>query len=308
MRNQTSKIALSFDVEDWYHTPAITGSSFSLYPSVNNFFENWKGEYDCMSDGFNFLIGLLEKHNIRATFFIVADIIDRYPHIVQALKNSNHEIACHSLHHTSAIDAKTKKSFQTPAIWEKELIQAKEKIESTFGIKVTGYRAPAAYFGKWMVKLLEKNGFQYDSSIAFNSIYNKTDVTLKNIPSSSYLINSENLSDRNADSMLVELPWSYLKTGPFILPGGGAFFYRALGNSYFNILLKQCLRKGDTMFYIHPLDFSNTDIPLKNNIARPMYWINKGDKTRKMFEKFLIHHKEKITTCGEVYSRFENKK
>ncbi|TAL62392.1 MAG: DUF3473 domain-containing protein [Bacteroidetes bacterium] len=302
--NQNSKIALSFDVEDWYHTPAITGSSFSFYRSVDDFFENWKGEYDCLSDGFHYLIDLLKKHDVRATFFIVADVMDRYPEVVRALKNSNHEIACHSLHHTSAIDAKTKKPFQAMDVWEKELILAKQKIETVFGMKATGYRAPNAYFGKWMVKLLERNGFLYDSSIAYNSMYNKTDVSLKNVPSVPYRMNAGDLSNVNADSTIVELPWSYLKTGPFYLPGGGAFFYRALGNSYFNILLSQCLKMGDTMFYIHPLDFSNTDIPLSNNMARPMYWINKGYKTRKMFEKFIIRHKEKFATCRDVYSRF----
>ena len=301
---QDSKIALSFDMEDWYHTPAITGSSFSRYKTVDEFFENWKEKYDCLSDGFDFLMSLLKKHNVRATFFIVADIIDRYPEIVRILKASNHEIACHSLHHTSAIDAKTKKPLQTLDVWEKELIESKTKIEQALGVTLSGYRAPNAYFGKWMVKILERNGFLYDSSIAFNSLYNKTDVVLKKIASTPYFINSSDLSGRNADSTLVELPWSNLKTAGIYFPGGGAFFYRALGNNYFNILLRQCLSRGDTMFYIHPLDFSNTPIPMSNNIARPMYWVNKGDKTRRMFEKFMARHKEKFATCGEVYSRF----
>jgi len=277
-----------------------------MYPSVDNFFENWKDKYDCLSDGFYFLIDLLKKHDVRATFFIVADIIDRYPHIIQTLKKSNHEIACHSLHHTSGINTKTKQPFQAPEVWERELILAKQKIEIAFDVKVTGYRAPSAYVGKWMIKLLEKNGFLYDSSIAFNSIYNKTDVRLKNIPSFPYRINTNDLSNINSDSSIVELPWSYGKAGPLTVPGGGAFFYRVFGNTYFNVLLNQCLTRGDTMFYLHPLDLSTDPIPVKNNIARPMYWLNKGNKTRKMFEKFLIRHKDKIVTCGEVYTRFKN--
>ena len=304
--DQNSKIALSFDVEDWYHTPAITGSSFSRYPSVDHFFENWKGNFDCLSDGFDFLINLLEKHNIQATFFVVADVIDRYPEIVRALKASPHEIACHSLHHTSAINTKTKKPFQDQELWEKELQEAKNKIDDAFGFKTVGYRAPNAYFGKWMVKILERNGFLYDSSIAFNSLYNKTDCALKKIPSTPYFMNSTDLSDRNADSAIVQLPWSYLQAGRLRLPGGGAFFYRALGNTYFNLLLNQCLKRGDTMFYLHPLDFSNANIPLGNNAARPMYWLNKGDKTRKMFEKFIVRYKDRFATCFEVYSRFKS--
>lgn len=300
-----NKIALSFDVEDWYHTPVITGSSFSKYKSTEHFFKDWKGQYDCLSDGFYYLIDTLEKYNIRATFFMVADVIDRYPGIISRLKQSKHEIACHSLFHHCSIDAKTRKPLQSIEEWENELMSAKNKIETAFGVNVTGYRAPGAYFGKWMVKILERSGFLYDSSIAFNSLYNKTDVPLKNIPSVPYLLNSENLSPENADTSLVELPWCYFKMYPFVFPGGGAFFYRAFGNMYFNILLNQCLKKGDTMFYLHPLDFSNTPIPIGNNRLRPMYWINKGEATRRMFEKFLNRYQGKLTTCNEVYSRFK---
>lgn len=302
--SDNSKIALSFDVEDWYHTPAITGSSFAKYKTVEDFFLNWKGEYDCLSDGFNYLINTLDKYNVKATFFIVADVIERYPAIVDSLKKSNHEIQCHSLHHTSAIDSKTKEPFQPIEQWEMELINAKKLIEKEFNIKVTGYRAPGAYFGKWMVNILEKNGFLYDSSIAYNSIYNKTDVKLTNIPTTPYLMNSVNLSNVNPNSKLIQLPWSYFKLGNFILPGGGAFFYRSLGNLYFNKVIQQCLKKGDTMFYMHPIDFSNIPIPLSNNKSRPSYWINKGNNTRIKFESFLIKYKDRLATCGEVIDRF----
>lgn len=302
-----SRIALSFDVEDWYHTPLITGSSFSKYPSIHDFFNHWTGNYDCLSDGFFYLLNLLNKHGLKATFFIVADVIDRYPGIAEALKNSDHEIACHSLYHTSALHAKTKKPLQSATHWEEELIEAKNKIEKTFQKKISGYRAPGAYFGKWMVRILEKNGFLYDSSIAYNSIYNKTDVPLKNIPTSPYFMNSEDLSDRNKNSELAELPWSYYNTGLVNLPAGGAFFYRILGNTYFKRVMNQCLSKGDSMFYIHPLDFSNSPIPYGNNAARPLYWTNKGTATRNRFEKFILRYKDKFTTCSEVYERLKQK-
>jgi peptidoglycan/xylan/chitin deacetylase (PgdA/CDA1 family) len=304
LKIMSSKIALSFDVEDWYHAPAITGSSFSLYKTIDDFFTDWKMEYDCLSDGFFYLLNLLEKNKIRATFFLVADVIDRYPEIAVALKKSGHEVACHSLHHVCAINATTKKLLKPIDEWEKDLVEAKNKIESFFGKKIIGYRAPGAYVGKWMVKLLERNGFRYDSSVACNSFYNKTDVYLKNIPSYPYYIHPENLSAEKSDSKLVELPWSYWKAGGITFPAGGAFFFRLLGTSYFNLVMQQCLKKGDTMFYIHPLDFSNIRIPATNNRSRPMYWLRKGNATRKMFEKFLIRSEEKFTTCEEVYSRF----
>jgi peptidoglycan/xylan/chitin deacetylase (PgdA/CDA1 family) len=124
-----NKISLSFDVEDWYHTPAISGSSFAKFNTLDDFFANWKGKIDCLSDGFDYLVDVLDKHEVTATFFIVADVIDRYPSVLAKLKNSRHEIQCHSLHHISAIDSKTKGNFQTPEEWEKELIEAKKILE-----------------------------------------------------------------------------------------------------------------------------------------------------------------------------------
>lgn len=298
-----NKIALSFDVEDWYHTPAISGSSFAKYPAIEDFFTDWKGKIDCLSDGFFNLINLLDKHEIKATFFIVADVIERYPKIIEALKKRNHEIQCHSLHHVSAIDSKTKKEYQSKELWEKELVEAKQIIEKTFNTSIYGYRAPGAYFANWMVDILERNGFKYDSSVAFNSLYNKTNVTLNNIPTTPYFINANDLSNNSPNSSLMELPWSYLKVSRYNLPAAGAFFYRLLGNVYFDKVMNQCLKSGDTMFYMHPLDFSNEKIPLTSNKTRPAYWINMGDTTLHRFEKFLIKYKQNITTCDEVYKR-----
>ena len=34
----SNKIAISIDVEDWFHGPSITGSDFSFYSSIDDFF------------------------------------------------------------------------------------------------------------------------------------------------------------------------------------------------------------------------------------------------------------------------------
>lgn len=298
-----NKISLSFDVEDWYHTPVITGYSFSKYRTVPDFFNDWKEPYDCLTDAFVELMALLEKKNVTATFFVVADVLERYPEIVTLLKASKHEIACHSLHHQIPLNAKTKEVLQTKEQWEKELLQAKEQIESCFGRKIIGYRAPGAYFANWMVDILVNAGFKYDSSVAYNSIYNKTNVKLSNITTSSYYINPKTLDASEPASGLIELPWSYLNINGLRLPAGGAFFYRIMGNAYFKFALNQCLAKGDTMFYMHPLDFSEKPFPLHNHFKRPMYWLNKGRKSLTMMSHLIDSFEGQWATCEEIYNR-----
>ena len=246
-------------------------------------------------------LGYLKKKKITATFFIVADILERYPEIFNLLSNSNHEIACHSLNHQIPYNPKKKIFTQSPKDWESELLTSKKILEKKFSSEVVGYRAPGAFIFDWMIKILENTGFKYDSSIAYNSFYNKTNIKLQNIPSNPYFISSENLSISKKKDGLMELPWSYYKINNIFLPGGGAFFFRLFGEKYFKSVIKNCLKRGDTMFYIHPLEFTNEKFPSHNHFKRPFYWINKGDKALDMFEKLIDSFDGKWTTCNEIY-------
>ena len=86
------KIFLSIDLDDWYHTPAITGSSFAMYKTVDDFFKDWNERYDYISDSTIKILEMLKKYDIRATFFVIADQIERYPKMMKAIKESGHEI------------------------------------------------------------------------------------------------------------------------------------------------------------------------------------------------------------------------
>ncbi len=300
-------IALSFDVEDWYHAAPVTGSSFSIYKSLDDFFfDKEVSKQDCITNETIRIIKILDELNIRATFFIVADVAKRYPLITKALKNSQHEIASHSLNHHSAIDAKTKADLQTRDKWYEEQKEAKKALENIFDKEVIGWRAPNAYFANWMVPLLVKLGFKYDSSIAYNSFYNKTNVKLKDIPSRPYWLNSENLSHVNPDSKLLELPWSNYKiNNRLILPAGGGFFFRLAGYRFFKKVLNRSLKNGDSMFYLHPLDISEKKIPLENKLSRPLLWMNKGKTTEKKLVKLLNNYKGILKPCSDIYYKYK---
>lgn len=298
-----NKIALSIDVEDWYHTPLVTGSPFAKFKNTSDFFKQWKGDYDMITSSTLRILDMLDKHDITATFFILGDVVVRYKEIVERLKNSAHEIGCHGYDHQIALDPNTKKPLMSADEWMKEVKSSKELLEETFRKQVIGYRAPGAYFGKWMIQGLESLGFKYDSSIAYNSFYNKTDTKLHSIPTTPYRMNRDDLSGNNPNSEIVELPWSNLKLFNIRFPAGGAFFYRLLGNAYFKFALDNCLKKGDTMFYLHPYDLTYKRIPMGNFQSRPFFWINQGKTTERRFEKLLAIYKDSLTTCEEVYNR-----
>ena len=45
------------------------------------------------------LIEILAKYNVKTTFFVVGDWVDKYPESVKALHDAGHEVMSHSTHH-----------------------------------------------------------------------------------------------------------------------------------------------------------------------------------------------------------------
>ena len=50
------------------------------------------------------LLKVFDYFDIKATFFIVSHLGDTNPDLIKKIHNSGHEIACHSMYHSEAID------------------------------------------------------------------------------------------------------------------------------------------------------------------------------------------------------------
>ena len=292
-----NKIALTIDVEDWYHTPVVTGSDFSYYKSTEEFMKNWKGRFDYLSEPTSRILKILNDINLKATFFIVAETINYYPDIINEILKGKHEIACHGLQHAIKINSKTKKPVFSIAAFEERTGRAKEMLEKYSGQPIIGYRAPSAYFGKFMFSSLMDLGFKYDSSISPNSFYNKTDFPVSHLSSVPYTINN---IDRSQS--LIELPWSYNKIAGLKLPNGGGPFLRFLPACYSISGLKDSLKRGNTVFYFHPIDITYDKLPAlaSNNVKRPFYFYTNGRRTETKVVKILSTFAGKWTTCENL--------
>ena len=44
-----NRLSITIDIEDWDHIPSVTGSPFSVYKDVNEFFYGWTGRCDYLS-------------------------------------------------------------------------------------------------------------------------------------------------------------------------------------------------------------------------------------------------------------------
>jgi peptidoglycan/xylan/chitin deacetylase (PgdA/CDA1 family) len=281
---ENPSLSVTIDIEDWYHVPSVSGSSFSVYKSVNDFFEKWNDRYDYLSEPTKKILDLLDEFNITATFFIVADIAEHYPGLIESIAKRGHEIGCHGAHHTCKLDQKTKKPLMSIEDFETCTIEAKKILEKISATEVIGYRAPNAMVAGWMLDTLEKIGFKYDSSVSVNSLYNKTDSSLKSVSSIPYYPSRGSLepaTNRN----FIEFPWSYYDIG-FKIPTTGGPMLRFLGARLILKGLKQSLNRGHTIFYFHPIDISDEKFPHIGR-GRPLYWVQKGNNVEKRIRYIL---------------------
>ena len=287
-------LSITVDIEDWYHIPSVTGSPFSVYKDVPEFFEKWNGRYDYLTEPTRRVLDLLDDFDIRSTFFVVADVVEHYPGLVESIVERGHEIGCHGLHHACKINPKTKEPLMSVDKFEERTKKAKRMLERVCNDKVIGYRAPNALVSGWMLDSLEKIGFKYDSSISVNSLYNKTDSSLEGVSSHPYYPQKTGL-EIGEERKIVEFPWAYWHVFGFKISTSGGPMLRFLGAHVILKGLKQSLKRGQTVFYFHPIDISNEKFPAVGK-GRPLYWIVKG----KLVEKRIRHVLKKLKDVNKM--------
>lgn len=106
--------------------------------------------------GVPLLLELLERQGIRATFFVVGEVAERYRDRVESIVAAGHELAVHGYTHTSP--SKLARDEE-----EAELTRARSILES-FGVEVDGYRSPSWDFSPHTIDLLEAHGFRWSSN------------------------------------------------------------------------------------------------------------------------------------------------
>ena len=103
------------------------------------------------------VLEILERQDIRATFFIPGRVAERHPGRVREIVAAGHEIGHHGYTHTSPTKL-------PPGQEEVELVKGREILES-FGAQVHGYRSPSWDFSGATLDLLERYGFTYSSNL-----------------------------------------------------------------------------------------------------------------------------------------------
>jgi peptidoglycan-N-acetylglucosamine deacetylase len=103
------------------------------------------------------ILELLDRHGVRASFFVPGRVAERHPHRVEEVVRAGHELGHHGYTHTSPTILSREEE-------EDELARGKEILES-FGAEVVGYRSPSWDLSPHTLELIESHGFRYSSNL-----------------------------------------------------------------------------------------------------------------------------------------------
>ncbi|MCP4748487.1 MAG: DUF3473 domain-containing protein [Desulfobacteraceae bacterium] len=143
---------LTIDVEDWFH---ICGVQRQLPRSI------WDSLEQRVVPNTLYILDLLKKYHVQATFFILGWVARRNPDLVREIASQGHEIASHGYNHQRVYTLDEKQ-------FENDLLRSLDILAPLSKNPIRGYRAPEWSIrgdSLWALEILHRNGLQYDSSM-----------------------------------------------------------------------------------------------------------------------------------------------
>ncbi|NLZ66681.1 MAG: polysaccharide deacetylase [Clostridiaceae bacterium] len=119
----------------------------------------WEG----MTFGLPKILDALDDRGVKATFFVLAAVADRYPEVVKEIALRGHEIGCHGYYHENLalLSAQEQRSV---------LKWAKDRLEEVSGSEVRGFRMPEGEMTEETLRIVRDLGFTYSSSLSDDDI------------------------------------------------------------------------------------------------------------------------------------------
>lgn len=230
LRQAKVRNAMSVDVEDYFHV-----SAFAPYISR----QAWPAIACRVEANVDWILGVFADMDVKASFFTLGWIAERYPAMVRRIAEQGHEIASHGYAHKRVSD-------QAPAEFLDDVRRSKDLLEQVSGQRVAGYRAPSFSIGaqtRWAWDLLQDAGYQYSSSV--------------------YPIRHDHYGMRDAPRFafyagrhdkFLELPITTVRLLDRNFPAGGGGYFRLYPYTLSRWMINHVNRRDGKsgIFYFHP--------------------------------------------------------
>lgn len=222
--------AMSVDVEEYFHVGAFERTIAR---------GTWDTHASRVTHNTTAVLDLFDEAGVKATFFILGWVAERYPALVRRIADNGHEVASHGYAHDRV------STFRAEA-FRADLRRAKMAIEAASGTPVIGYRAPSFSIGAtnaWALEVLAEEGYVYSSSVA---PFGHDHYGWPGFPRFAHR--------PVAGAPLIEVPVTTVRLGNRTLAAGGGGFFRLLpyAVSRWAIARVNAVERQPAVFYFHP--------------------------------------------------------
>lgn len=252
---------LSFDFEDWYQlTSDQLGSGDVARP-------------DALERQLDRLLGLLERHSTRATFFVLGKSVESRPGLVRRIAEAGHEVATHGWGHRFIFEIGLE-------AFREDLTRSIAFLEDLSGKPVRGHRAPA-----FSVRPEQLEGF-YEVCLEAGLLYDSSVVPYAGrrygIPGAS---RAPFVALEKGGRRLWELPLSTLEFGSRRFPIAGGGWWRVSPGGFLSRAIRAVERDGlPFITYFHPYEFDDRrldGLSILDRSPRALLWTLKQNLGRR---------------------------
>jgi len=236
--------AMTCDVEDYFQVSAFA-------PYIDR--ASWPARECRVEANMDRILALFERTGVRATFFTLGWIAERYPNVVKRIVAGGHELASHGYGHLRASD-------QTRAEFDNDVRSAKALLEDIGGQEVIGYRAPSFSIGRdnlWALDALLEAGYRYSSSI-YPVVHDH--YGMPEAPRFAFY--------PNGTDGLLEIPITTVQMMGRKLPAGGGGYFRLLPYALSRWMMAKVNAddRQPALFYFHPWEI-DTEQPRPEGVG-----------------------------------------
>jgi polysaccharide deacetylase family protein (PEP-CTERM system associated) len=268
--NDTPRIAFSVDVEPWWASDLIPKGMY-------------EGHEDIVLPAVEELLLLMKRKGAYATFFVLGEIAEKHPEMVEEIARQGHEVGSHGYDHTNLYQL-TPDDFLTR---ERKVI---EILRSIVGTRPIGFRAPSFSIGRetsWIFEVLEKDlGYRYSSSVfpVHTPLYGYPGAPLQPHHPNQAAGDGESTGENG----LVEFPLTVYRKLRISLPICGGGYLRFQPVWLVSSLLKRVIAERPAVINIHPRDVYSLDkIPREINLVSRIGLFYGVDKTLAKLERLM---------------------
>jgi polysaccharide deacetylase family protein (PEP-CTERM system associated) len=219
--------AFTVDVEDWYQSCIDFDA-----PITERVVKNTER-----------ILAILDRRNIKATFFVQGRVAETFPHLLQHLVAEGHEIQSHGYSHRP-VNKMDRKELRL------ELDLARKTIEDACGVRVTAFRAPDFTVDReniWALEVLVETGFKVDSSI-FPIKTRRYGIS--GYPTVPHWIQLPN------GSGIMEVPVAIWSSGKIRIPVAGGGYIRLIPGIFLERFFSSMMERQPVIVYCHPYEFN----------------------------------------------------